>query len=211
MDSNQKKHLFNEITVHLLNDAKPSLYINTLSEQEEFNQYPFDMLVQLQSTEQSAKYHPEGNVWNHTMLVVDEAAKVRERSKEPKAFMWAALIHDIGKPGTTRIRKGKISSYDHDKVGERLSKEFLQALTEEDDFIRKVSDLVRYHMHMLYILKNLPYADRGGLINNLAEPDELALLCKCDRLGRTGAAVDEVEQEYREFLDRLRNIFSRQL
>lgn len=210
MDIKQNKNIFNEITAHLLADEKPSMYISSLSEKHEFSRFPFDMLRQLKDTEQSAKYHPEGNVWNHTMLVVDEAAKVREQSCEPRAFMWAALIHDIGKPATTRTRKGKITSYDHDKVGERLSKEFLQALTDEEDFIRKVSVLVRYHMHMLYILKKLPYADKEGLVNNLAEPEDLALLCRCDRLGRTGAAVEEVEQEYREFLNRLHNIFNRQ-
>jgi putative nucleotidyltransferase with HDIG domain len=203
MDINQKKQIFNEITWHLLNDDKPSLYMNSVSDKAEFNEHPFRMLILLKTTEQSAKYHPEGNVWNHTMLVIDEAAKVRINCEEPEVFMWAALLHDIGKPKTTRVKKDRITSYDHDKEGEKLSIEFLKELTEQNEFIGKVSALVRYHMHILYILKNLPYADKAGLLSKV-NVDEIALLCKCDRLGRSGVDIEEVEQEYREFLNRLK-------
>lgn len=206
MDSREKRQYFDEITWHLLNDEKPSLYINSLSEKDVFKEYPFYMLVLLKKTEQSAKYHPEGNVWNHTMMVVDEAARVRDKSEDAAAFMWAALLHDIGKPPTTRMRKGRITSYDHDKEGEKLCVEFLKELTGEKEFITKVSALVRYHMHMLYILKDLPFADKAGLINGKVSPDELALLCRCDRLGRTGADESQVEEEYHKFLDRLHNM-----
>lgn len=205
MENYQKKQMFDEISQHLLNDDKPSLYMNSLSEKDEFNKYPFNMLILLKATEQSAKYHPEGNVWNHTMLVVNEAAKVKNSCLEPDVFMWAALLHDIGKPKTTRIKKDKITSYDHDKEGEKLSIEFLKELTEQDEFIMKVASLVRYHMHILYILKNLPYADKMGIISKV-NAEEIALLCKCDRLGRDGVDVEEVEQEYEEFLERLKKM-----
>lgn len=206
MDKAKKKEYFDEITRHLLNDDKPSDYINSLSETEFFLEQPFAMLAKLKKTEQSEKYHPEGNAWNHTMMVVDEAARVRHKSKDATVFMWAALLHDIGKPGTTRVRKGRITSYDHDREGERLSVEFLKELTGEYEFIIKVSALVRYHMHMLYILKNLPFADKAGLMGPNLDPDELALLCRCDRLGRTGVDEQEVENEYRRFLDKLHDM-----
>jgi putative nucleotidyltransferase with HDIG domain len=201
----EHKVSFEEITSHLMEDEKPSNYINEIARTEIFNEYPFHMLQKLKTTEQSKKYHPEGSVWNHTMLVLDEAAKVRTRSKEPKEFMWAALLHDIGKPATTRIRKEKITSYDHDTVGERLCREFLKELGAEEEFVRKVSALVRYHMHILYLLKGLPYADRSGLAKNV-DAEDIALLCKCDRLGRTGADVLEEEAQYREFLRRIKQI-----
>jgi len=206
MDSRKKQQYFDEITWHLLNDEKPSLYLNSLSEMDVFMEHPFYMLALLKKTEQSAKYHPEGNVWNHTMMVVDEAAKVRDKSQNAVAFMWGALLHDIGKPSTTKMRKGRITSYDHDKEGEKLSAEFLKELTGEKEFIAKVSALVRYHMHMLYILKDLPFADKAGLISGKVSMDELALLCRCDRLGRTGADERQVEEEYQRFLERLHNM-----
>ena len=95
------------------------------------------MLYQLKRTDQSPLHHPEGNVWNHTLLVLDEAAKVRRISRDPKVFMWAALLHDIGKPETTRIRKGKITAYDHDKAGAELSKEFLRQFSDDAEFYQR--------------------------------------------------------------------------
>ncbi len=192
------KELFQEITDHLLGDHKPSEYINALSKDEAYNKHPFTLLWKLKDTEQSKKYHPEGSVWNHTMLVLDEAAKVREDSKDPMAFMWAALLHDIGKPQTTRIRKGRITSYDHDKAGERLSVDFLEYFIEEEVFVEKVSALVRYHMHMLYVLKKLPYSDIKGLLNRV-DINDLTLLCLCDRMGRTGADIETEDAMYNEF------------
>ncbi|MDF2941659.1 MAG: hypothetical protein K0S01_517 [Herbinix sp.] len=193
---------FQDITEHLLTEEKPSTYINMLSKRELFNEYPFKMLQMLRKTEQSVKYHPEGNVWNHTMLVLDEAGKVRNQSKDPKTLMWAALLHDIGKPDTTRTRRGRITSYDHDKEGEKLCIDFLHALTDDEEFVQKVAALVRYHMHMLYVLKELPYADTNNMLRRV-DIHEIALLCRCDRLGRAGADIEAEEVEYREFLTRL--------
>ena len=195
---------FNEITSHLINDASPSQYLVELSKRPEFREYPLKMLYDLKKTEQSPKYHPEGNVWNHTLLVVDEAAKLRQESNDKKSFMWAALLHDIGKPDTTRMRKGRITSYDHDKVGGKLSIDFLDFYTDDMEFKVKVEALVRYHMHMLYVLKKLPFADMKNLLKEVDIYD-MALLSKCDRLGRTGANKDEEEASYGKYLEQLKS------
>lgn len=194
-----KTDLYQEITDHLLGDEKPSEYIKSLSNQKELQGPPFHALWELKKVEQSKKYHPEGSVWNHTMLVLDEAAKVREQSKHPAAFMWAVLLHDIGKPPTRRVRKGRITTYDHDIEGEKISAEFLRYFDLEEDFIKEVTALVRYHMHMLYVLKDLPYGDMRGLLEKV-DIEDMALLCRCDRLGRTGVSRDEVEEDYQKFL-----------
>lgn len=194
--------LFNTITEHLIFNKKPSDYLNQLFDSESFKQWPFPMLGRLKDTEQSKVHHPEGNVWNHTMLVLDEAAAVRENSSDPKAFMWAVLLHDIGKPDTTRIKGEKITAYNHDNVGADLSKEFLEAVTSEQDFIVKVCLLVKYHMHMLYILKNLPFSDKEGLISSV-DINDIALLGYCDRLGRKDVNRNEVMEEYRIFYSML--------
>lgn len=200
-----RSELFNTITEHLVFDEKPSDYLNRLFDSEGFKQWPFAMLGRLKDTEQSKTHHPEGNVWNHTMLVLDEAATVRKNSSDPKAFMWAVLLHDIGKPDTTRIKKGKVTAYNHDSVGADLSKEFLEAVTSEQDFIVKVCLLVKYHMHILYILKNLPFSDKEGLISSVDIKD-IALLGYCDRLGRKGAGRNEVMAEYRRFYSILKTM-----
>lgn len=178
-----EKLLFEEIENHLMNDDKPSEYIERIFNGHSDYSYPYNMLYRLKQTGQSPKHHPEGNVWNHTMLVVNEAAKLKNRSSEPRAFMWAALLHDIGKPDTTRIRNGKITSYDHDKAGAKLAQKFLKALTDDSSFIESVVALVRWHMQILFVVNDLPFADIKSM-KNQTDVNEIALLGLCDRLGR---------------------------
>jgi tRNA nucleotidyltransferase (CCA-adding enzyme) len=207
MEGKQKETniIFEEITEHLMNDEHPSEYIQKLAVSEAFREYPFSMLVKLKATEQSKQHHPEGNVWNHTMMVVDQAAMVRNQCKEAKVFMWAALLHDIGKPDTTKNRKGRITSYDHDKVGEKLCINFLRVMTEDEVFIQEVAALVRYHMHMLYVLKELPFREERLMLQRV-DLQEIALLCRCDRLGRTGADREKEELQYLEFIKKMNKI-----
>lgn len=195
--------LYLEIENHLLNDKKPSDYLNEIYNNELFKEIPFNMLYKLKEVEQSPKYHPEGNVWNHTMMVVDEAAKVKSKSKNLKVFMWASLLHDIGKASTTKIRNGRITSYDHDKVGERLVKEFLLHFTDDNKFIDEVCGLVRYHMHILYVVNNLPYKDIRGMREN-TDINEVALIGLCDRMGRLGSNISNEEKTIKRFLEMCR-------
>lgn len=193
--------LYLEIGNHLLQDEQPSVYLNTIYSDPLFQQYPFDMLYQLRRTEQSPQHHPEGNVWNHTMLVIDEAAMVRSRSSNANVFMWAALLHDIGKPDTTKIRKGRITAYEHDKVGAELSKKFLLEFTDDHPFIEQVSALIRYHMHILYVLKHLSFGDVQGMRRN-TDINEVALLGLCDRLGRTNCDREKEQKDVQLFLQK---------
>ena len=105
MDNN--KEIFKNIENHLLQDMKPSEYLNWELKNESLNEYPFTMLSDLKNIEQNKQHHPEGNVWNHTMLVIDNAAGVKDKSEDKRVFMWAALLHDIGKAKTTKFVKGK--------------------------------------------------------------------------------------------------------
>lgn len=179
----------------------PSKTLKTFMEQGKFNVYPFQMLHRQQFTEQSQIHHPEGNVWNHTLLVVDQAAQRKSESTDAKVFMWAALLHDIGKPAATAIRNGKITAYNHDKIGAELAKEFLSALTEDTDFITRVSWLVLYHMQLLYVLKELPFQDIEGMKKHVNIHD-VALLGLCDRLGRKGRQLALEERNVERFLEK---------
>lgn len=192
---------FQKIETCILSDAKPSSQLRSFAEQLWFKAFPFSMLLEEQKTEQSPVHHPEGSVWEHTLLVVNEAAKRKEYSTNPRAFLWAALLHDIGKPETTAIRKGRITAYDHDKVGAELVRTFLSKLTDEVDFIETVAWLVRFHMQILYVTRSLPFADipRMREYTNLRD---VALLGYCDRLGRTGADRQAERNAILMFLER---------
>lgn len=186
---------FMELESHLMSDTKPSNYIINLSETGIFEtKYPYTLLGDLKKVPQSPKYHPEGSVWNHTMLVLDNAAERKHLSTNPKVFMWSALLHDLGKAPTTQIRKGKITSYDHDKMGEELSIQFLKEFTSDDQFINQVSKMVRWHMQILFVIKGLPFADIQKMAAEVSV-DEIALLGLCDRLGRGEMTLDKIQGE----------------
>lgn len=193
------KQLFSELDEHLLWDTCPSEYCERISSKQDFQSYPFSLLYQLKTTPQSPKHHPEGSVWNHTLLVMDMAARYRQKSTEPRVFMWAALLHDIGKPSTTKIRKGRITSYDHDIAGAKLAEEFLEFFAENRLFIQSVSALIRYHMHLLYVLNDLPYGDIKGMLQTV-DLEELALFGLCDRLGRDGSDRQKEENQMELFM-----------
>ena len=191
--------LFSQVEEHLLGDERPSIALREMIKAPDYDSYPFSMLKKLETTEQSPVHHPEGNVWNHTLLVVDEAARRKQESGDPRAFMWAALLHDIGKPATTRIRKGRITAYDHDKVGAELTEDFLSAVSNDCQLIDKVVQLVKYHMQLLYVINNLPFKDISGMKRH-SDIREVALLCLCDRLGRVRADRKKEEEQVRMFI-----------
>jgi putative nucleotidyltransferase with HDIG domain len=191
--------LYLSIEEHLLTDEKPSIYLNEICFEEEFSKHPFVLIKRLKEVGQSPKYHAEGNVWNHTMMVVDEAAKVRDRSSDERVFMWASLLHDVGKAVTTKVRKGRITAYGHDVAGERLAKEFLSCFTDDLAFIGNVALLVKYHMHILYVLKDLPFKDMEGMKRDV-DVFDVALLGFCDRLGRKGSDLEAEKTNMKNFL-----------
>jgi putative nucleotidyltransferase with HDIG domain len=199
-----KFELFDAMNNHLLYDDKPSEFFIQL-DNAAYAEYPFTMLSSLKNTHQSPVYHPEGSVWNHTMLVVDEAALAKTKSSDDRVFMWAALLHDIGKPDTTVIRKAKITSYDHDKLGGDLTNKFLKEFSEDEEFIDKVAALVRWHMQILYVIKSLPFADIKSMKKQTSIND-VALLGLCDRLGRLCANRKAEEENILLFLEKCRFI-----
>jgi tRNA nucleotidyltransferase (CCA-adding enzyme) len=200
----EKNEIFNKFEYHILNDRKPSIYFNEIFHEQWFKDtYPFKLLSVLAKVEQSPKHHPEGNVWRHTMLVLDYAAKKKDQSGDPRVFMWAALLHDLGKAETTRNRNGKITAYDHDKIGEKLARDFLKEFSNDIVFINSVSKLVRWHMQILFVVNKLPFADINQMLKDTSI-EEVALLGLCDRLGRGELDIDKVEEEYEninEFID----------
>lgn len=192
-------NLYLEIEFHLMQDEQPSLYLQKLYDDPHFCQYPFAMLHQLKHTVQSPKYHPEGNVWNHILLVVDEAAKVKSQSENPTAFMWAALLHDIGKGITTQNKKGKITARDHDKASAKMAREFLSQFVKDGSFIERVCGLVRYHMQILFVVSGMKFADIEGMKCH-TNVQEVALLGLCDRLGRLGSIPQKENNHIKLFL-----------
>ena len=99
---------------------------------------------------QNPKYHPEGDVWNHTKLVVDSVVALAEErglgKDDKRILMLAALCHDLGKPATTKEEDGKITSHGHEDAGLEPSRKFLEMLFIKKDLVERVLRLVECHM-----------------------------------------------------------------
>lgn len=193
--------IFLDINNHLLEDTTPSEYISRQDKAGVYLKYPFTMISDMKNANQSPVHHPEGNVWNHTMMVIDQAAKVKEKSTDKRVFMWAALLHDIGKPATTKVRKGKITSYDHEKLGAQMAEEFFRKFVNDDEFIKKVCSLIRWHMQILFVVKDMCFADIESM-RRQTDINDIALLGLCDRLGRKGADRQKEEENIRIFIEK---------
>jgi tRNA nucleotidyltransferase (CCA-adding enzyme) len=165
-------------------------------------------LPPLRETPQEPAWHPEGDVWMHTLMVVDEAAKItrRENLNEDQAFtiMTASLCHDLGKPLTTSVMDGKIKSHKHEQAGEEPTKKFLEQINADNLTREKVVKLVTNHLvpTLLFIndtVRGEPVSD--GAIRRLAKRlhpatiQELVLLAEADHLGRGFDAVPEIAEE----------------
>lgn len=182
-----KKELFLQIDNILLNSPKPSVEIGELIKQKKFDTYPFTLIKNLKDINQNINNHPEGNVLNHTLLVIDKASFYKKFSKNPRVFMWASLLHDIGKLNTTKIIDGKITAYGHDIESEKLAKIFFANCGIDDivdnEFINKVCGLVKYHMQPTFFYKHKSRFNLNEILENV-DINELCLVSLCDRLGR---------------------------
>lgn len=138
-----KERVFEEFNKLLLKADKPSMGLNFLWNVGWIQHFP--ELEALIGCEQNPEWHPEGDVWIHTLMVVDNAAKLRNQIPEQDRlpFMYGCLLHDCGKPSTT---KEDYTAYGHDKEGVKVARRFMERLTNNIDLIDKVCNLVRYHM-----------------------------------------------------------------
>lgn len=145
ISSVSSERVFEELKKALLKAEKPSLFFETLLRMKKLSVW-FPEVEALMRVEQNPKYHSEGNVFIHTMLVLDEAAKRREFVENKLGFMLAALAHDFGKAVTTEVVDGAIRSYNHETAGLPLVEEFLLRLTRDKKLIKYVVNMVKNHM-----------------------------------------------------------------
>jgi tRNA nucleotidyltransferase (CCA-adding enzyme) len=112
-------------------------------------------LVALRGAAQDPQWHPEGDVWAHTLQVVDAAAALRVGdSQRDLMLLWAALLHDIGKPETATVKRGRIRTPLHDKLGAEKAGEVLGRMVGRESTRRGAVKLVAHHMKPLQFHQN---------------------------------------------------------
>lgn len=142
-------------------------------------------LQDLQETPQRLDYHPEGNVLNHTLLVVDLAALCKHKTSNPIGFMWGALLHDIGKAVVT-TPEGH-APY-HALVGVEIFEKELSGLIPDKKLAKYIKTIIKLHMRLMHYArdkkKDYSYCKILFEIKGIMSLDDLVLISKCDKLGR---------------------------
>lgn len=126
----------------------PSAGLRFLNSSCWINHYPD--LAKLRRCPQDNIWHPEGSVWMHVQYVVDAAANIATRDSlsedERIVLLFAALLHDIGKPPTTTKENGRWHSHGHEIAGIKLSADFLKSIHVPQRYHDAIVELVAKHM-----------------------------------------------------------------
>ena len=188
LDFLPKERIYEEFKKLFLKSSKPSIGFELLKDLGVLKYFP--ELKALISCVQDPIYHPEGDVWIHTMMCLDELSRILKEENIVDEYrklylFYAILCHDFGKPFCTKEINGKITSHKHESLGIEPTISFLSKLTNEKKFIEIVSSLVKNHLipFQLYLAESsLKAIKRLSLKVNI---EDLCLVCLADCLGRT--------------------------
>ena len=198
------ERVLQELEKALMLAARPSTFFRLLNEMGQLSGW-FKEIGALIGCEQNPVYHPEGDVFVHTMDVVDYAALMRDEAHVPFAFMLSALCHDVGKPLTTCVREGHLTSWGHEKEGVKPARELMRRLKVSHDVVRYVTNMVELHMRPGMLVANVgSHKSYRRCFNASVDPCDLIMLSMADRMG-TGALTGNAEvvrkltAEYEDF------------
>lgn len=197
-----KQHMLDHLSIErvyseyskILMAEKPSLGFEFLRTIDALPPY----LKALETTHQRLDYHPEGHVFNHTMLVIDVAALTKHKTDHPLWFMWSCLLHDIGKPVVT-TKEGH--AHGHNEAGVEVFKQVdIITAKKEREYI---STMIMYHMHLMNMARNhsrdLSYLRLLKKIDGKVSLNDLICISCCDKLGR-GKVAREQYDAFLEFI-----------
>ena len=105
----------------------------------------------MHGVEQPPQYHPEGDVWIHTMMLLEQLPANCSRT-----LAWGALLHDVGKPPTFRVAPDRIRFDGHVEIGVRMAHEICHRLHFSNDDMEQIEALVANHMRFKDVEKMKP-------------------------------------------------------
>lgn len=217
-NENSAERFYEEFSKLFLKSEKPSLGLKLAQDLGIFEQF-FPHFLKMSNTPQDPKWHPEGDVWVHTLMVVDEAARsIRDLPLDEDTkmtIMLSALLHDVGKVETTTLgENNRIISHGHDKKGVKKAEEFLEKIKAKKIVKDKVLKLVSEHMLPGSFFQTV---EKGGYITDSAirrlatrlypaTIEELTLLSRADFFGCGVNFSDNKQSPADWLLDRAKEI-----
>lgn len=163
-----------------LASSKPSIFFEILREADVLDVH-FKEIYDLIGSIQPEKYHPEGDSYNHTMIVVDNSAKLTEDLK----IRFSALVHDLGKGITPKWMLPH--HYGHDEKGVKLVENFGKRIGVPNSWIKCGKISAKEHM-------------RGGIFNKMTPAKQVDFITRISKsmLGLDGMKIVVVCDRWRE-------------
>lgn len=193
LDDLPSERIWGEIEKLLLVAPRPSIGFE-LARRLGVVEHLFPELQALVGCPQEPEWHPEGDVWVHTLMVIDQARRRIADLDHPRqvTVMLGAVCHDLGKPPTTAVLDGRIRSIDHEQAGVEPARALLDRLHIHTlggfDVRQHVLGIVAHHLKPLSFSKAVPQAGDSAF-RRLAQKVDLELLARVaesDCLGRSG-------------------------
>ena len=193
LDDLPSERVWGEVEKLLLTAEKPSLGLQLALDLGVVDRL-WPEMKPLVDCPQDPEWHPEGDVWVHTLMVVDEArSRINGLERGPAAaMMLGALCHDLGKPMTTAFLDGRVKSPGHEVAGLLPAARLLDRLNVHTldgfDVRQAVLGLTAHHMAP-HAFRKSPTPVGDGAFRRLAQKIDLELLarfCQADCHGRTG-------------------------
>jgi len=193
------ERIWGEIEKLLLQAERPSVGFEWLQKLGALDRL-FPEVAGLIGVQQDPEWHPEGDVFIHTLLTVDRARELIDDLSYPKqvTVMLAAVAHDFGKRATTEFLEGRWRSRGHEEAGVAPTKAFLDRLNiytlEGYDVRNQVIALVKEHLKPGEFYKKRDEVGDGAF-RRLARKCELDLLYRVARADSLGRNADWVPKE----------------
>ncbi len=203
-----KERVHEEFRKLLLKSNKPSVGLEFLRDSGWIVHFP--ELQDLIGCEQHPEWHPEGDVWVHSLHTVDSAAWVRDNADLPdgwvEPFMFGTLCHDVGKPSTTvtpkmiaedKFPKERLwTAWGHDRAGMPVVKSFLQRMMNNKTVIDRTESIVGEHMQPFNLTQGNARKAGWKRLHNRIRLDVLGWMCKCDSCGSPFKSIGDPDIEH---------------
>lgn len=199
ISSMSKKGVLNELTPEriwkemsrALMEVNARLFFDTLLECDALHVI-FPEVYKLKTALEARRWHPEGDAYEHTMLVLTQAVK----NNFDLETRLACLVHDFGKGLTPRDQLPR--HHGHEMTGVAVAKNFCDRLTIPAKMRNRVMKTTRFHMHMhkLNVLNPKTFVSMFEEMSAFRDPDVVFLLWAvgvCDHNGRLGSENEDTE------------------